>query len=40
MTADYNDVFKDKCAAEFLRLKECYLVSPSWGVVDTFGGLV
>jgi len=23
--ADYNNVYKDKCAAEFLKLKECYL---------------
>ncbi|EHK26685.1 uncharacterized protein TRIVIDRAFT_19977, partial [Trichoderma virens Gv29-8] len=23
--ADYNDVYKDKCAREFLRLKDCYL---------------
>jgi hypothetical protein len=25
--ADYNDVTKDKCAREFLRLKDCYLVN-------------
>jgi hypothetical protein len=24
---DYNHVYKDKCLTEFLRLKECYLVS-------------
>lgn len=24
--ADYNNVTKDICAKEFLRLKECYLV--------------
>ena len=24
---DYNAVHKDMCAAEFLRLKDCYLVS-------------
>lgn len=24
---DYNNVHKDKCAAEFMKLKECYLVS-------------
>ncbi|KAH7382309.1 hypothetical protein BKA66DRAFT_418713 [Pyrenochaeta sp. MPI-SDFR-AT-0127] len=26
--ADYNNVHKDKCATEFMKLKECYLVSP------------
>ena len=26
--ADYNNVHKDMCAKEFLKLKECYLVSP------------
>ncbi|KAL7929123.1 hypothetical protein V8C35DRAFT_316295 [Trichoderma chlorosporum] len=25
--ADYNDVYKDKCAREFLRLKDCYLTA-------------
>lgn len=25
--ADYNAVQKDMCAKEFLRLKDCYLVS-------------
>lgn len=24
--ADYNNVYKDKCATEFMKLKECYLV--------------
>ena len=24
--ADYNNVYKDKCLTEFLKLKECYLV--------------
>ena len=24
--ADYNNVHKDMCAKEFMRLKECYLV--------------
>ena len=24
--ADYNCVYKDMCAKEFLRLKDCYLV--------------
>ncbi|KAI8941168.1 hypothetical protein NX059_002405 [Plenodomus lindquistii] len=23
--ADYNNVYKDKCATEFMKLKECYL---------------
>lgn len=27
---DYNAVHKDKCLTEFLRLKECYLVSCIW----------
>ncbi|PTB70100.1 hypothetical protein BBK36DRAFT_1189542 [Trichoderma citrinoviride] len=27
IVADYNDVTKDKCAREFMRLKDCYLVS-------------
>lgn len=26
--ADYNNVHKDMCAKEFMKLKECYLVSP------------
>ena len=26
IVADYNSVHKDKCLAEFLRLKDCYLV--------------
>ena len=26
IVADYNAVHKDKCAAEFARLKDCYLV--------------
>ncbi len=26
IVADYNNVHKDKCISEFLRLKECYLV--------------
>lgn len=25
--ADYNNVHKDMCAKEFMKLKECYLVS-------------
>ncbi|OAL53071.1 hypothetical protein IQ07DRAFT_641484 [Pyrenochaeta sp. DS3sAY3a] len=24
--ADYNNVHKDKCATEFMALKDCYLV--------------
>lgn len=27
---DYNSVHKDKCAKEFLKLKDCYLVSRLW----------
>lgn len=26
VVADYNHVHKDKCAQEFLKLKDCYLV--------------
>lgn len=26
---DYNSVHKDKCAKEFLKLKDCYLVGRS-----------
>lgn len=26
IVADYNAVHKDKCAAEFMKLKDCYLV--------------
>ncbi|KAH8677732.1 hypothetical protein BX600DRAFT_506745 [Xylariales sp. PMI_506] len=25
IVADYNSVHKDKCAHEFMRLKDCYL---------------
>ncbi|KAI1256707.1 hypothetical protein MGN70_001832 [Eutypa lata] len=25
IVADYNSVHKDKCAAEFMKLKDCYL---------------
>ena len=25
--ADYNNVYQDKCLTEFLKLKNCYLVS-------------
>lgn len=26
IVADYNAVHKDKCAAEFMKLKDCYIV--------------
>lgn len=26
IVADYNSVHKDKCAAEFMKLKNCYVV--------------
>lgn len=29
IVADYNSVHKDKCAAEFMKLKDCYLVIES-----------
>ena len=29
MVEDYNSVHKDKCAKEFLKLKDCYLVGRS-----------
>lgn len=32
IVADYNAVYKDKCLTEFLRLKDCYLVSCSVAV--------
>lgn len=33
--ADYNSVHKDKCAAEFMKLKDCYLVGlQCYPVVD------
>ncbi|KAI1639424.1 hypothetical protein F4809DRAFT_596121 [Biscogniauxia mediterranea] len=25
IVADYNSVYKDKCADEFMKLKDCYL---------------
>ena len=28
--ADYNNVHKDMCAKEFMKLKECYLVSSQY----------
>ncbi|KAK1836221.1 hypothetical protein QBC39DRAFT_339135 [Podospora conica] len=27
VVADYNSVHKDKCAKEFLKLKDCYLAA-------------
>ncbi|KAI2626843.1 hypothetical protein GGS21DRAFT_264034 [Xylaria nigripes] len=27
IVADYNSVHKDKCASEFMKLKDCYIVS-------------
>ncbi|ERT00133.1 hypothetical protein HMPREF1624_03502 [Sporothrix schenckii ATCC 58251] len=27
IVADYNAVHKDKCAAEFMKLKDCYLAA-------------
>jgi hypothetical protein len=32
IVADYNSVYKDKCAVEFMKLKDCYLVivPPAW----------
>ena len=27
IVVDYNSVHKDKCVAEFMKLKDCYLVS-------------
>jgi hypothetical protein len=29
IVADYNSVHKDKCLTEFLKLKDCYVVSRS-----------
>jgi hypothetical protein len=26
IVADYNTVYKEKCAKEFMKLKDCYLV--------------
>lgn len=26
IVADYNNVYKDKCMTEFMRLKDCYVV--------------
>lgn len=36
--ADYNNVHKDMCAKEFMKLKECYLVSLS--VQEGLGGFL
>ncbi|KAF2020435.1 hypothetical protein BU24DRAFT_382348 [Aaosphaeria arxii CBS 175.79] len=27
IVADYNNVYKDKCSVEFLRLKDCFLAA-------------
>ncbi|KAK3387438.1 hypothetical protein B0H63DRAFT_157291 [Podospora didyma] len=27
VVADYNSIHKDKCAKEFLKLKDCYLAA-------------
>lgn len=36
--ADYNNVHKDMCAKEFMKLKDCYLVrccvAESWACTD------
>ena len=37
IVADYNGVYKDMCAKEFLRLKDCYLVSFLWTVISVGG---
>ncbi|KAI5862250.1 hypothetical protein GGS23DRAFT_114622 [Durotheca rogersii] len=31
VVADYNSVHKDKCLAEFLRLKECFVKASKRG---------
>lgn len=36
IVADYNSVHKDKCSKEFLKFKDCYLVSTSH-IVTTLG---
>lgn len=33
IVADYNSVHKDKCSKEFLKFKDCYLVSTSHFVI-------
>jgi hypothetical protein len=33
--ADYNNVHKDMCAKEFMKLKECYLVGLSPSILLT-----
>jgi hypothetical protein len=37
IVADYNNVSKDKCAAEFIKLQQCYMVRL---VIDDALGLV
>ncbi|KAF1994681.1 hypothetical protein P154DRAFT_447057, partial [Amniculicola lignicola CBS 123094] len=34
--ADYNNVYKDKCLSQFVKLKECYLVSVLGSFVPFF----
>ena len=29
ISADYNNIYKDKCSKEFLKLQQCYTVSSS-----------
>lgn len=36
IVADYNSVHKDKCAAEFMKLKDCYLVIAPLNVLHSF----
>ncbi|KAK4156371.1 hypothetical protein C8A00DRAFT_12708 [Chaetomidium leptoderma] len=31
IVADYNSVHKDKCAKEFMKLKNCYLAAAKGG---------
>lgn len=39
--ADYNAVHKDKCLTEFMRLKDCYLVSAMpYPLFSSFGGVL
>lgn len=40
IVADYNSVHKDKCSKEFLKFKDCYLVSTSHIVVLGVSDLV
>lgn len=39
--ADYNAVHKDKCLTEFMRLKDCYLVSAMpYPLFSSHGGVL